>query len=148
MRTLDAVDRKLVALLGEDAKQTLAEIGTRVSLSAAAVKRRIDRLEREGVIRGYVAVVDPAKLGEGIDVIIEAYVADRTAPGDVRKWADFPEVVTAFTVSGEPDVMLRLRVENVDHLQRVVERLRREPNIVRTRTMIVLSTVVDRARGI
>ena len=148
MRALDDVDRKILALLSENAKRTLAELGSDVALSAAAVKRRIDRLERDGVIRGYAAIVDPAKVGDGIDVIVEAYVADRTAPGDVREWADFPEVVSAFTVSGEPDVLLRLRVASVDHLQRVVERLRREPGIVRTRTMIVLSTVVDRARGI
>ena len=53
--------------------------------------------------------------------------------------------MTAFTVAGEPDVLLRLRIDSIEHLERVVERLRRDPNVVRTRTLIVLSTIIDRA---
>jgi Lrp/AsnC family leucine-responsive transcriptional regulator len=146
MRALDATDRKIVALLQENAKRTLADIGARVSLSVPAVKRRIDRLERDGVVRGYAALVDTSKLGDEIEVIVEVHVADRTAPGDIRASLEpVEEVVTAFTVAGEPDVLLRIRVENVEHLERVVEKLRRDPNIVRTRTLIVLSTIIDRA---
>jgi Lrp/AsnC family leucine-responsive transcriptional regulator len=146
MRAFDTTDRKILALLEQNAKRTLADIATHVSLSVPAVKRRVDRLEREGVIRGYAAILDASKLGEQIDVVVEVWVADRTAPGDVRLWIDKLDdvVVTAFTVSGEPDVLLRLRVDGIDHLQRVVERLRRDPNVVRTRTMIVLSVIVDR----
>jgi DNA-binding Lrp family transcriptional regulator len=54
------------------------------------------------------------------------------------------EIVSAFTVSGEPDAVLRLRVESIEHLEKAVERLRRDRNIVRTRTLIVLSTIIDR----
>jgi Lrp/AsnC family transcriptional regulator, leucine-responsive regulatory protein len=144
-RALDAVDHKIVALLQENARRTYADIGGRVALSVAAVKRRVDRLERDGVIRGYAAIVDSASLGERIDVLIEVYGADRTAPDDIRKSVQrLDEVVTAYTVSGEPDAVLRVQVENVDHLTRVVERLRRDPAIVRTRTMLVLSTIVER----
>jgi DNA-binding Lrp family transcriptional regulator len=53
--------------------------------------------------------------------------------------------VTAFTVSGDPDVVLRLRVDSVAHLEEIVERVRRDPNVVRTRTMLVLSTILDRS---
>jgi DNA-binding Lrp family transcriptional regulator len=145
MRAPDVTDRKILALLNENARRTLADIGEHVSLSIAAVKRRIDRLEREGVIRGYSAIVDTSKLGERIDVLVEVYCADRTAPADVRTSVEkIPEVVEAFTVSGEPDALLRLRVDTIGHLERVVERLRRDPNVVRTRTMIVLSTIIDR----
>ena len=54
------------------------------------------------------------------------------------------EIVSAFTVSGEADAVIRARVDSIDHLERLVERLRRDPNIVRTRTLIVLSTLLDR----
>jgi Lrp/AsnC family leucine-responsive transcriptional regulator len=145
MRPLDDTDRKILSLLREDGKRTLGDIGGRVSLSVPAVKRRVDRLERDGVIRGYAALVDTSKLGESIDVVVEVHVADRTAPGDIRASLEpIDEIVTAFTVSGEPDVVLRLRVESIAHLERVVERLRRDPNVVRTRTSIVLSTIIDR----
>jgi Lrp/AsnC family transcriptional regulator, leucine-responsive regulatory protein len=145
MRPLDDTDRKILALLRENGKRTFADMGSHVALSVPAVKRRVDRLERDGVIRGYAALIDTSKLGDEIDVVVEVHVADRTAPGDVKQMIEpIEEVVTAFTMSGEWDVLLRLRVESIAHLERVVERLRRDPNIVRTRTSIVLSTIIDR----
>jgi DNA-binding Lrp family transcriptional regulator len=54
------------------------------------------------------------------------------------------EIVSAFTVSGEADAVIRVRVDSIDHLEKLVESLRRDPNIVRTRTLIVLSTLIDR----
>jgi Lrp/AsnC family transcriptional regulator, leucine-responsive regulatory protein len=144
MRPLDDIDHNILALLRENARRTLADIGDHVSLSVAAVKRRIERLERDGVIKGYTTRVDMSGLDEGIEVIMEVYCADRTSPGDIRpSFEHVEEVVSGFTVSGEPDVLLRLRVDSVSHLEQVVERLRRDPNVVRTKTMLVLSTFID-----
>jgi DNA-binding Lrp family transcriptional regulator len=146
MRPLDDTDHKILVLLRENARRTLADIGGHVSLSVAAVKRRVERLERDGVIRGYTARVDNSLLGDAIEVVMEVYCADRTSPGDIRpSFEHLDEVVTGFTVSGEPDVLLRLRVDSVAHLEEVVERVRRDPNVVRTRTMLVLSTFLDRS---
>lgn len=145
-RPLDAIDRKIVALLQENSKRTFTETGAAVGLSATAVKRRVDRLERDGVIQGYRAVVNAASLGAGVEAIVEVYCSDSTAPADVHaSVCEMDEVVTAFTVSGEPDALVLVRVESIRHLEKVVERLRRDPNILRTRTMIVLSTIIDRA---
>ena len=146
MRPLDYIDHKILALLRQNSRRTLADIGEHVSLSVAAVKRRVGRLERDGVIRGYTARVDSSLLGDAIEVVMEVYCADRTSPGDIRpSFEHLDEVVTGFTVSGEPDVLLRLRVDSVAHLEEVVERIRRDPNVVRTRTMLVLSTFLDRS---
>jgi DNA-binding Lrp family transcriptional regulator len=144
-RPLDAIDRKIVALLQQSAKRTFADIGTDVGLSATAVKRRVDRLETDGVITGYGARVNWRAVGEAIESLIEIYCADRTSPADVgRSLGKVEEIVSAFTVSGEPDALIRVRVDSIDHLERLVESLRRDPNIVRTRTLIVLSTLIDR----
>jgi len=144
-RPLDTIDRGIIALLQENAKRTFADIGGRVGLSSTAVKRRVDRLERDGVIVGYGARVDPQSLGEGIEALIEVYCADRIAPADVGKTlAGLDEVVSAFTVSGEPDAVIRARVESIADLEKFVERLRRDRNVLRTRTLIVLSTLIDR----
>ena len=146
MRPLDDIYHKILALLRQNSRRTLADIGEHVSLSVAAVKRRVGRLERDGVIRGYTARVDSSLLGDAIEVVMEVYCADRTSPGDIRpSFEHLDEVVTGFTVSGEPDVLLRLRVDSVAHLEEVVERIRRDPNVVRTRTMLVLSTFLDRS---
>lgn len=145
-RPLDRIDRKIVALLQESAKRTFADIGADVGLSATAVKRRVDRLEGDGVIVGYGARINWRALGEAIESLIEIYCADRTSPADVgRSLSTVEEIVSAFTVSGEADAVIRVRVDSIDHLERLVERLRRDPNIVRTRTLIVLSTLLDRA---
>jgi DNA-binding Lrp family transcriptional regulator len=105
----------------------------------------VDRLEDTGVIVGYGARTDPSVLGHPVEAFVEIYCADRTAPSDVsRSLAGLDEIISAFTVSGEPDAVLRLRVESIDHLEKAVERLRRDDNIVRTRTLIVLSTIIDR----
>ena len=146
MRPLDDIDRNILALLRENSRRTLADIGERVSLSVAAVKRRVERLERDGVIRGYTARIDTSMVDEAIELLMEVYCADRTSPADIRPtFEHLEEVVTAFTVSGEPDVLVRLRVDSVAHLEEVVERVRRDPNVVRTRTMLVLSTFLDRS---
>jgi DNA-binding Lrp family transcriptional regulator len=145
-RPLDSIDRKIVAILQESAKRTFADIGADVGLSATAVKRRVDRLEGDGVIVGYGARVNWRALGEAIESLIEIYCADRTSPADVgRSLSTVQEIISAFTVSGEADAVIRVRVDSIDHLERLVERLRRDPNIVRTRTLIVLSTLLDRA---
>ncbi|ACQ81821.1 transcriptional regulator, AsnC family [Beutenbergia cavernae DSM 12333] len=142
---LDDADRKILALLRRDGRRSYADIGREIGLSTPTVKRRVDHLESTGVIRGYAAVVDTARLGQGIEAITEIYCADRTTPSDVvANLAGIDEVVSAVTVSGEPDAVLRLQVDDVRHLERVIEDLRHRPDVVRTRTMIVLSVLVDR----
>lgn len=144
-RPLDAIDRMIVALLQENAKRSFADIGGHVGLSATAVKRRVDRLQHDGVIVGYGARINPRALGEGIEALIEVYCAERVAPADVgRSLEGLAQVVSAFTVSGDADAVIRARVESIGDLEGFVERLRRNPNVVRTKTLIVLSTLIDR----
>jgi Lrp/AsnC family transcriptional regulator, leucine-responsive regulatory protein len=142
---IDDLDRKLIALLQQDGRRSFADLGRDVGLSTPAVKRRVDRLEAAGVIRGYAAVIDASRFGSGFEAIAEVYCADKTVPRDVLRAVEaIPEVVSALTVSGEPDAVLRLQVEDIAHLEHVIEALRRHPTIVRTRTMLVLSVLMDR----
>jgi DNA-binding Lrp family transcriptional regulator len=142
---LDAVDRKILALLQENAKLTFAQVGAEVGLSSTAVKRRVDRLQSDGVIAGYGARIDRHAFGEGIEALIEIYCSDRTAPADVgRSLAGMDQIISAFTVSGEADAVVRVRVDSIASLEHFVEQLRRDRNVVRTKTLIVLSTLIDR----
>jgi DNA-binding Lrp family transcriptional regulator len=142
---LDAIDRRILALLQENAKLTFAQVGAEVGLSSTAVKRRVDRLQGDGVIAGYGARIDPRAFGEGIEALIEIYCSDRTAPADVgRSLAGLDQIISAFTVSGEADAVVRVRVDSIASLEHFVERLRRDRNVVRTKTLIVLSTLIDR----
>lgn len=143
--TLDDVDRKILAILRRDGRRSFADVARDLDLSIATVKRRVDRLEETGTVQGYAAVLDTAKLGGGFEAIVEVYCAERTTPRDVLATiSGLEEVISAVTVSGEPDAVLRVQVADVPHLERVIEDLRRRPSIVRTRTMLVLSVLVDR----
>jgi DNA-binding Lrp family transcriptional regulator len=141
---LDAVDQQIIASLVGDARASYAEIGAVVSLSAPAVKRRVDRLRSSGVIRGFTAVVDPAAVGWTTEAFIELFCTGRTTPAQIAAATRrHPEVVGAYTVSGEADALVHLRAADIAHLERALERLRAEPFITSTRSMIVLSRLVD-----
>lgn len=144
-RTLDDVDRKILAILADDARASLVEIGERVALSSPAVKRRIDRLERDGTIRGYTALLDRGALGWTTEAFLEVFCeGDASLPALRRALADHPEVVGAYTVAGDPEAIVHVRTEDIPHLERVIERIHSQPNVVRTRTNVVLTTLVER----
>ena len=138
---LDAIDHRILELLVEDARRSASEIGRQVNLSPAAAKRRIDRLERIGVIAGYRALIDHTKLGSRIEAFTELRFAGTTQVGDIdRAVANLPELVEAFTIAGDPDALVRLRVTDVDHLKRVIDRIRRTGKVTGTKTLIVLGS--------
>jgi DNA-binding Lrp family transcriptional regulator len=140
-KTLDAVDQRILAMLVEDARRSASEIGRRVSLSPAAAKRRIDRLERIGVIRGYTAIVDHASMGAHLEAFTELRFRGDTQVDDIdRAVADLPELVQSFTIAGDPDALVHLRVRDVDHLKRVIDRIRRSGVVTGTKTLIVLGS--------
>jgi len=141
---IDDVDHRIIASLVADARRSYAEIGAAVSLSAPAVKRRVDRLRAAGVIKGYTAVVDPAAVGWTTEAFVELFCTGRTTPAQIAvATRRHPEVVGAYTVSGEADALVHLRAADISHLERVLERLRAEPFVTSTRSMIVLSRLVD-----
>ena len=82
---IDELDRKLIALLQHEGRRSFADLGRDVGLSTPAVKRRVDRLEAAGVIRGYAAVIDVTRFGSGFEAIAEVYCADKTVPRDVLR---------------------------------------------------------------
>jgi DNA-binding Lrp family transcriptional regulator len=142
---MDAIDDQIVALLREDARRSFQNIGARVSLSAPAVKRRVDRLETDGVIRGYSAQVDPGTYGWDTHAVVALYCEGRMAAREVREVvAPHPEVSAAYTVAGDASAVLHVRARDTEHLERTLERLRDNPGVTRTQTQVVLSTLFER----
>jgi len=141
---MNDIDRRIVALLSADARASYAEIGAEVSLSAPAVKRRVDRLRADGVIKGFTAVLDPAAIGWTTEAFVELYCTGKTSPDQIKAATRrHPEVVGAYTVSGQADALVHLRAENMAHLEQALERLRAESFVTSSRSMIVLSRLVD-----
>jgi Lrp/AsnC family leucine-responsive transcriptional regulator len=138
---LDATDLEIIELLRRDARRTLADVAERVSLSAPAVKRRVDRLERDGVITGYTALVDHARLGRPLQAFTELRFAGNLPVDEIAGIAeDIPEVQTVFTTAGDPDALAWIRVRDVEDLKRVIDLLRRSGRVTGTKTLMVLGT--------
>lgn len=141
---LDLIDRKILDLLVADGRRSASDIGRNVGLSPAAAKRRIDRLEQTGYIRGYTAVLDHARLGDHLEAFTELRFAAGTQVDAIDRAVDLPELVESFTLAGEPDALVRLRVHDVDHLKRVIDRIRRGKRggakVTGTKTLIVLGS--------
>jgi Lrp/AsnC family transcriptional regulator len=123
---MDAIDRKILALLQEDASHSVAEIGNRVGLSSTPCWKRIQRLEADGVIQKRVALVDQNKLGLGVTVFVSVETDDHS-----QEWLDrfaqvvgaMPEVMDFYRMAGDIDYMLRVVVTDIPGYDAFYKRL-------------------------
>jgi DNA-binding Lrp family transcriptional regulator len=142
---MDRIDHQIIALLRENARRSFQDIGSRVSLSAPAVKRRVDRMETEGVITGYAAIVDPSKLGWNTMAVVELYCDGRMPGTQVKANLEHhEEVVSAYTVAGESAAVVLLRARDTEHLERTLEAIREPEGVISTQTQVVLSALIER----
>jgi Lrp/AsnC family leucine-responsive transcriptional regulator len=138
---LDPVNQAILAELQREARLSMAELGRRVKLSPPAVAERVQRLEREGVIRGYHADLDPTKLGYAIAVVVRVAPATRQLD-KIREIArDTPEVVECHRITGEDCFFLKLHLRSIDDLEPLLDRF---TPYGRTTTSIIHSSPVDR----
>jgi DNA-binding Lrp family transcriptional regulator len=126
---MDAVDRKIVALLRENARRSFKDIGNHVHLTAPAVKRR----------------VDPRAFGWHAEAFVDLF-CEGHMPGEAIKRAvqHEPGVVSAHTVAGEASAMLHVMAADTQDLESALERIRATDGVTRTVTEVVLSTLVER----
>jgi DNA-binding Lrp family transcriptional regulator len=148
MDRLDDIDEQILAELAQHARATFAEIGERVRLSAPAVKRRVDRMLDSGVIRGFTTVIDRNALGWKTEAYVQIFCHGRISPTELRQaWANIPEVVSAATVTGPSDAILRVLARDMPHLEDALERIRTSADIERSESIVVLSNLIDRSRA-
>lgn len=123
---MDSTDRKILAILQQDASLSVAEIASRVNLSQTPCWRRIQKLEAQGVIIRRVALVDPDSVGIGLTVFAEIETGDHSE-GWLRCFADavldMPEVMEVYRMAGDVDYLLRLAVPNMEAYDRFYQRL-------------------------
>jgi len=138
---LDDVDHRLIELLVEDGRRSFAELGRIVGLSVAAAKRRVDRLRELGVITGFSARVDYGRLGWGIEAFTEVrYIGSTDVETVVANAAAIPEIQAVYVIAGDSDALVRVRVRDIPHFQRVIDTLRRSRRITGTKTLMVVAS--------
>jgi Lrp/AsnC family transcriptional regulator, leucine-responsive regulatory protein len=147
-RQLDATDRELISALAADGRQTVRALAGRVKLSEPAVRDRVLRLERAGVITGYHASLDPA----AVEASTAAFVAVRLRPERDRKKVDAALraeacVLEAHEIAGEDCYWVKLRVASTTALADTLDRIRAIPSVQNTSTTIVLRTLFERPLG-
>lgn len=144
-QALDAIDRRLLRALQEDASLTAQALCDRLNLSASQVGRRRQRLEAQGFIRGYRADLDPARIGLGVEAFIQVVMAahsEQNARDFVRLTTRLPEIVAAWTLTGEADYLLRVFCADLSALNRLVQhRLLPHPAVARVQSQIVMERV-------
>jgi DNA-binding Lrp family transcriptional regulator len=144
---LDAIDRKIVAQLEAEGRLTVTEVAQRVRLSVAACHRRIRELERTATIRGYRAVVDPAAVGVGFEVLV--YVTmDREDTATIEEFerglAAVDEVRHAERLFGDPDYLVRVATSDIAAYQTLRdEKLATLPGVQKLSSTIVMKRIVD-----
>ena len=144
---MDAIDRKIIAELETEGRLTVTELAERVKLSVAPCHRRLRALERTGAIRGYRAVIDPAAVGLGFEVLVSVTM-DREDAATIAKFesdlAKVPEVRHAERLFGDPDYLVRVATADITAYQNLRdEQLATLPGVQRLTSTIVMKRVVD-----
>jgi Lrp/AsnC family leucine-responsive transcriptional regulator len=141
---MDGIDRTILALLVEDGRRTYDDIATKVGLSAPSVKRRVDRLRERGALEGFTAIVDHGAMGWNTEALVELfYQAGTTLDRVAKTLRGHPEVVEAWSVTGEADAIARVRTEDNAALERLIMDLQRNGLVLRTRSQVVMSRLVS-----
>jgi DNA-binding Lrp family transcriptional regulator len=142
---IDEIDIKIIASLVANGRGSFREIGEEVGLSAPAVKRRVDRLLDERVITGFTARVNPDAVGWHSQAFVSVTYAGNVTPARIRRILEpIPQVAAAYTVSGDADVLVRIRAADMADFETALERLRATDAVAKTESTIVLSTLIDR----
>jgi Lrp/AsnC family leucine-responsive transcriptional regulator len=140
----DPIDRRIVAALLTDGRATLKALAEVTGLSVSAVQARVRRLEADGVIKGYAAVVDADALGLPLAALISITPLDPDHEYDIpERLAELPEIEACHSVAGEDSFVLFVRVPTPTALEELIREIRRRTN-TSTRTTVVLQTFFDR----
>jgi Lrp/AsnC family transcriptional regulator, leucine-responsive regulatory protein len=118
---VDQVNRRLLGELQDDGRLSLAELGRRVGLSAPAVAERLQRLEDDGVVHGYRAIVNPRALGLSLSAVVRIRPNARQLPKVAELARETPEVVECHRITGEDCFFMRMHLRDVEHLEEVID---------------------------
>lgn len=141
---MDAIDTQILSILSENGRASFASIGEAVGLSPHGTADRVRRLERDGVILGYAARVDPAGVGRSLEALLDIRLLPSTDPDEFEQHAiRHPAVREVDFLTGRFDYQLRLACRDADELDQTVRAIRREGGVAATETRIVMRSATS-----
>lgn len=136
---LDEIDHTILRLLRDDARQPATAIAEHVEITPGAVRRRIERLEKLEVINHYTVVLNHGKVGPSVEAYLElTFEGEADVPAFLAQAVKRPEIREASTIAGNPDAIVRLRVDSLEHLRETVTELRSEGPVTGSKTLVAL----------
>lgn len=146
--SLDPTDRRILAMLQDNAKIPQAEMAKAVGLTAPSVNERVRKLERAGYIRGYVALLNERKLGQDITAFVEVFIEHpKFEAGFIEAVSTLDEVLECHHITGEFSLLLKVKVADMAAFRKLlIEKLNTVRGVRQTRTLIVLATSKEQHR--
>ncbi|MFY0659932.1 MAG: Lrp/AsnC family transcriptional regulator [Shimia sp.] len=141
---LDAIDRKLLGLLSEDAEQSYATLGDKVGLSAPAVHERVKRYKATGRISSVTAQLDPTMTGKPFLAFLHVDTTGWGKSAAMMELRDLPELEEIHSVTGDTCMLLKVRMQDSKAMEALLKRLYDMPDVVSTKTYVALSTYLER----
>jgi DNA-binding Lrp family transcriptional regulator len=145
VRDNDPIDRRLLALLQANARESTANLARKLGIARTTVQERIARLQRNGTIRGYSVVLRRDPFDQYAETVLLLSVTHRQHKAVVEALRNFTEVMLCQSLSGDYELMCRIRVPQLEDVQPVLDAIAEIPGIEKARSIIVLSTNFERS---
>jgi len=145
--SLDALDKKILACLQENGRMALSAIAERAGVAPATVHERLKRLRAAGVVKGFTVLLDPIALGYSVTALVHVRVelAGAGVESTVNALAKIPEVEEVHLITGEYDLVVKVRARDTVHLQEVLlQKLHKVPGFVRSATEVCMTSPLER----
>ncbi len=141
---LDEVDKKLLSLLTQNARQQYADLGKALHLSAPAVHARVKRLEKEGVIENFTIKIRPEAANKSVCAFVRLSVGSSSCEDSAKFLEKFQEIEECHSVAGEDCILLKVRVATPTKLDELLQKIRKVPGFQRSLTTVVLRSHYER----
>lgn len=141
---MDDIDKKILKNLQKNARMTISDLSSEISLSMPAISERLKKLEASGVIKQYTVILDPAMLNKHLMALMFVRFEN---PSHSDNFANFVkseiEIKECFYITGDFDYSLKIVTENTHTLELLLTRIKNQPGIVKTQTIVILSAITD-----
>jgi Transcriptional regulators len=141
---MDDIDKKILKNLQQNARMTISDLSSEIALSMPAISERLKKLEASGVIKQYTVILDPAMLNKHLMALMFLRFDNPSHSDSFTTFVkDESEIKECFYITGDFDYSLKIVTENTRTLELLLTRIKNHPGVIKTQTIVILSTITD-----